>query len=306
MRLNVTLARTFVALVAFAMSLTLTADDDYVIRLHRASKIGDKIKFSFTGHLLNSMVLSSGKKVLKQQLTEFDATCTGTYTVIAVDEKGRPTNYKIKIKSLTQELKDSGKKEALLEPGSEITIKATKKGEEYLKDGKPLSPNLLSVVKIFFTLPHSNCTDDDIFGTKKRVKIGDSWGINVKAIAEDAKKDGINVSPNDIKGSTILEKVVEANGLKCLHISSGMKTSKFSVPLPPGFTLAKSSLDAKFQGDFPVDLSKEPPFSSTSVTIIIGAVGVSRENPNAPPVTLLIKNARSASGTFAPVEEKNP
>ena len=294
------------ALAFFAISLTLTAEDDYAIRLHRTSKVGDMVDFSSTGHALSSMELLAGKKVIKQQSMEFDATCAGTYTVMGVNANGSPINYKIKFKSLTRKIKGDDKEEALLEPGAEITLKKTPTGKECLMDGKPLPPKILKVVELFFSLPRSELTDDDVFGTKNRIKMGDSWPIHADKIADDLKSVGIEIAPGHLKGAATLEKVLEVDGEKCLHISCKMDIDNFIFPLPPGFTIVKSSMIGKYQGDFPVDSSKHEQSSSSSTKMSASAIGIPPGTTDTPPMTLSIRNIKEINGKFSPVSKDKP
>ena len=101
----------------------------------------------------------------------------------------------------------------------------------------------------------------------------------------------MRVKAENVKGSTTLEKVVDVDGIKCLHLSGNMELTGMDFPLPPGFTVEFSDMSAVLSGDFPVDPSIAP--LSETGTMTMAFVGKGKPSPDSPEVTLSIEKSKS-------------
>ena len=62
-------------------------------------------------------------------------------------------------------------------------------------------------------------TDDEIFGSKERKKVGDRWEGNSELMAKELTHFGILVKKEDLKSTATLEKVVTVGKTECLQLS---------------------------------------------------------------------------------------
>ena len=148
----------------------------------------------------------------------------------------------------------------------------------YLVNGQIASNEIAEVLSTLFVLPQSETTDDDVFGTKERKKVGDSWGVNVVKAASSLSPE-FKLAPEDMKGTTTLEKILEIDGVKCPWISGKLDINKASPPLPPGFVVEKSHISAAFAGVFPIDVLLDYFSEEMSMRAAIEAKGDSND-PN--------------------------
>ncbi|MHC4600360.1 MAG: hypothetical protein ACYS47_15290, partial [Planctomycetota bacterium] len=156
---------------------------------------------------------------------------------------------------------------------------------------EPVEPELHKVLNLFFDMSKSEVTNDDIFGTKERKQIGDSWPLNTEMAAKSAEEEEITIDPKDIEGQVTLEKRVEVDGVPCLLIRGKANISKAQIPMPGDVKIEKSHVTAELSGEFPVDVSKGLVSQKKRVTMSMEAKGT--PEPGAPEITLVVKGEES-------------
>jgi hypothetical protein len=130
--------------------------------------------------------------------------------------------------------------------------------DEELKVASPLREGrTVQALKLLFTFDEMDAqeTDDDIFGPKEKMKVGDSWKINPKALAASAQRDKVTIDPKKAAGKTTLAGVVKVRGHECLEVKGQFTVKDVRPPLklPRGLRLTKSEMTGSIRSKLPVD-----------------------------------------------------
>jgi len=282
--------RTTICILLVLACSTVFAQD-YEIRLHRPQKAGDRYELTASGSMTEQMVLSGKQQVIRENRSSLSCELSGVVTVLETDAMMRDKTIRLVVSRCVLSGDGKSYENEVLAKGTEVIARLDKKRETFLIDDKPASPEVEKVLGLFF-FPHtSEVTDDDVFGTRERKKVGDSWPVNSSVAARDLEDEGMRVKAENVKGSTTLEKVVDVDGIKCLHLSGNMELTGMDFPLPPGFTVEFSDMSAVLSGDFPVDTSIAP--LSETGTMTMAFVGKGKPSPDSPEVTLSIEKSKS-------------
>jgi hypothetical protein len=264
---------------------------DYEIRLTRDAKAGEKYELTVSASVSKQMTMSSQGQVLQKNASSITAKLEGTVTVLEIDEMKREIKLSLLVSRCLASANGSAEEREALAKGTQVVAQMRDGRKEFLIDGNAVSKDISEMLGMLISLPISQATDDDIFGTKEHRKVGDSWAVNSVKGAVDLYSKGMKVGAEDIKGSTKLEKLIVAGGTNCLQISSRMGMINITPPLPRGLTVTKSNVSATFSGEFPVDVSIRP--LSETMTVSMAFVAKGRPAPDAPEVTLTMNMEES-------------
>ena len=212
----------------------LLAGKEYTIQLHRPAKVGDQFRVEMTGSESNTMA----RKVGDMEGTEeknWSAKLKGIVTVLKVNKVGSVSQMKLKVDSFT--ITEGKFTEEALEKGA--VIKGEEKDDknqfelwdEESKLGVPLQDGIAAdALKLLFSLDDAKGkeTDDDVFGTKDKKKVGDSWKINAKALAESAGNDKVKIDPKKVgikfdNPDNLKGRDADYNANKIIDVFSGVK-----------------------------------------------------------------------------------
>ncbi len=262
---------------------------DYEIRMSRESKVGEKYELTGTGSTSEDSTITGQGQVLQKQSSFLEAKLEATVTVLAVDSLKRESKVSLVVSRCQAMTNLKADTQDLLPKGTVVVAQLMANGKpEFQVDGKVVAKDVAKALGLFISLPTGKSTDDDMFGTQERKKIGDSWSVNSAKAAADLAEKEIKVSADNVKGQTTVEKLVETDGVKCLRLSCSMEASNVPVPLPPELKIEKATLSGTFSGDFPLDLARNRQAESAEITMSVLAKG--RPAPEAPALTLLLKN----------------
>ncbi len=264
---------------------------DYEIRLDRPDPVGSKCHLAMVGKQSTSQVVKQGDKVLQDKSSKFAVEAELVATVLAVSEKGAHTRVKIEVEKLVR-IEGDARRE-LVPKGSVITVSWDGKEQAFDMAGglDPDTEESLRLLNLVSENPNGP-TDDEIFGTKERKKVGDRWEGNSELMAKDLTRFGILVKKEDLKSTATLEKVVQVGKTECLQLNCAFTCDKFEPPLPPGFTVEKSALKADFCNKVPVATSLVLP-EEGSMDMAIKLTARGKPNPDAGEIVLEIANEQS-------------
>ena len=108
---------------------------------------------------------------------------------------------------------------------------------------------------IYEPIHDADSTDDDMFGSTEKRKVGESWPVHADAMAKSISKGGMEIAAAAITGQTHLNGMESVNGtlaLRGVQAAIDMKDPKPSNG-PPGMTMEGSSIHGEFTGLFPLD-----------------------------------------------------
>src|SRR5688572_8530382 len=189
-------------------------------------------------------------------------------TVLAVDAQGRPTKESHTIVKL---LEGAGKK-PMLPAGTKVI--ASRPGRETVFEiaGKPATDAVAKALDLAVEITSGGPTDDEIFGTTERKKVGDRWPLNEALALKDANEklvaSGLNVT--SVKGTTTLQKVTKEGGVEVLHLLGNMTATASPAAKGP-FTSADTTMTITFTGAYPEDIAKSIRDESATMTMALKA-----------------------------------
>ena len=247
---------------------------EYEVKIARKIEVGTKYALTADGALLRQVSLSAGGETKQQPDDGFGIHLEGTVEVLALDSIGEEAKVACTVEKCTR---ITSKGETDIVPKGQVII-AEGKGKDTvfsLKDGGELPKEATEALDLAISLDSGDeYTDDEMFGTKERQKVGGSWPVEREKVAKDAKRVGVVVKPEDVEGSFKLDGLEKVGEVECLKISGGLKMKKLSRKddeddgLPEGFSVESGSMDAKYGGLFPVDPALGSLSESASMTFV--------------------------------------
>ena len=257
-------------ILAFFLILTLpvTAAESYTIQLHRPSKPGAEFRVDLDGRMKTESKQKFGDTE-SGDTEQWQARLKGTVKIGKVNETGNPTELRITVDSF--QLTEGKFTDEAVEKGGVLRARYVKDETEfeYLDVesglGVPVREgNLKDALKLLFSLG-GKTTDDKIFGTAQKQKVGSTWKIDPKSVAASAKEDKVIVDPKNVTGEMKITKAVKVAGADCLEMSGVFKVTGVKPPqrFPRNLRVVKSEMVGKFFTQLPVDL-KAPRLHSRS------------------------------------------
>ena len=269
------------------------AAQDYAIKMHQPLKVGQRFKCTVVASESTENTLTSGERVLKKDKEERSVEMESEATVLAVDAKGRPTKESHTIVKLLQ----GAKKEPVLAAGTKVVASRPGKKTEFEIGGAPAPDAVAKALDLAVEISSGGPTDDEIFGTTERKKVGDRWPLNEALALKDANEElgdaGLSVA--SVQGATTLQKVTKSDGVDVLHLAGNM-IAKMSPAAKGPFTAADATMNATFTGAIPVDLTKTVREEGATMTMVIKASG--KPNPEGPTVQMSGNMKRSATRQY--------
>lgn len=271
-----TIRRTsYFALASLAVMLLFSpaaSAQEYDIRLSDEAKVGDKYRVLTTARHAEKMTAFVGNAAVKNQMDEFTTELVSSVRVLETNDNRRATKVALDIEKCI--ITRGGETKSLID--TRRVVIATREGREkvFKIDNVPVDPITKKALNITVPFDDAGVTDDDIFGTREKKKVGDSWEINA-ALAAKSLKEMVNVSTGnaDVKGGATLEGIVKTGREEHLIISAWLSIDSFSVPLPNGFKIQDGQVTGSFSGKFPVSPAHERFEESAKIAAWFTAVG---------------------------------
>jgi hypothetical protein len=271
------------SLLAACASPAARAEDagakQYDVKIARKIEVGTKYALTADGALIRQVSLSAGGETKQQPDDGFGIHLEGTVEVLALDSIGEEAKVACTVEKCTR---ITPKGETELVPKGQVIL-AEGKGKDTvfsLKDGGELPKEATEALDLAISLDTGDeYTDDEMFGTKDKQKVGGSWPVEREKVARDAGRVGVIIKPEDVEGSFRLDGLEKTGGVECLKVSGSLKMKKLSRKddeddgLPEGFTVESGSMEAKYGGLFPLDPSVGSLSESASMTFVTKVKG---------------------------------
>jgi hypothetical protein len=222
---------------------------DYEIRLHRPQVVGQKYHLAAAGRSARTQVVKSGDRILQNDSAKFAVEFEGAVTVLAVDDRGKPSKLSLEIEKLSR-TDDAGSKE-LVSQGSVVTVSMKDGAEVSETDGHLLSRPTQEAITVILPLDPNGPTDDELFGANERKKPGDHWDANTDLMARDLLRRGATARKEDLSGTVTFEKVVQVGKTECLQISGDMDCARYVPSVPRDVKVEKGFLKIAFSEKLP-------------------------------------------------------
>lgn len=272
------------------------AAQEYAIQLNRSIKVGYKYAIEATGLDEQMMSMSVNGQAMPARNFAYTLSLKAKAEVLTTTKNGREQKTRFVITKATRT--SAGQESDLLAAGTELIAERVGLKTTYVAAGMPVSPEVAKALEVIITMESDETTtDDDVFGTKERKKIGDSWPINSAAGAADMnKRGGMKVDPANLTGKTTFVELSKLPQGEALRIASEMSMKNVSVPLPPGVSVTKGGFHASMAGIFPVDSTQRALKKSMSMDGALECAGKNGDKEIAMSMTM----KRSAELIFTP------
>ncbi|HCE42001.1 MAG TPA: hypothetical protein DET40_00440 [Lentisphaeria bacterium] len=282
------LAMVWVLVLSFSLNLMA---QEYEIRFVRPVKAGDKCREISTGSSSQQSTVFSGDQIIKSALVQTTIEMDAETTILEIDKEGHSVKESLLVNSCV--IKSEGKDNAAIEKGTVIIV-LVKDGKVVFEiDGKAVDESLSLTLALVENLYTGGVSDDDIFGSSEKKKIGDSWKLNTEKVPADMARHGISIEAKNIDGSVKLEKLEKSGDMDCLFITAEMTFKDIIPKLPAGLTVESSAMMNSFSALFPIDTSI--PKLDQTLEFKMQMTMTGRPNPDAPAVRIISTNERKSS-----------
>jgi hypothetical protein len=219
-----------VLLVTICIFATATPDlsaespGSYAIRFVRPAKAGDRYSITVKGwdHNKDQTTSVSNGAVLAKTDHRLDVEVVAFAEVKSVDQESQPNRIAYNIKQCLAT--EDGKTRELLPKGSQLVVQQSGKDTTFMVDGKPAKPEIDGALRVVLFLGESGTpTDDDLYGTNEKKRVGDQWSINKDKAVLAFKKMGVTPQALDISGTVRLDGMRKEGDIDVLELSSKME-----------------------------------------------------------------------------------
>ena len=262
-----------VLVFTIGVSSTLLAQQEYEIHLDRPVKPGDHCRLSVLGKGFEEMVIEADGQVQMHTKDEFSVEYFAAREVVAVERAGRPIRVSDVIEKLS--LIRGANRMELAKPGSVLVASIEGKKKRFEIDGQPVGAESAKALEIVIDISRGGATDDDIFGTERRKKPGDSWDMNRAMAAYDLVVRS-NVEARNLNGKVTLESVTQEKNGGILNITCHVTGDATLLELPPLVTSCHGPFKARFSGKYPVDVSLRCPETKSEMSVLFEGDGQAR------------------------------
>jgi len=238
---------------------------DYEIKLTRPTKVGAEYHIAAVGRSSMKTTAKADGKVAEEQSENFSVDFESDVKALEVDKNGEPSKVSLTVDKCI--LKQGGAEKPLLAKGAVVIASVKDDKAVFETAGQPVDAETAEALGLVVQLGKPRASDDEIFGTKERKKVGDHWAMNAELAAkelQDAMK-GSTVKKEDVAGTVTLDKVVKVGTTDCLQISVEMTVNHATMPVPD-MEVSQRKIQTHFSGLFPIDLSKNTMEQSVSTT----------------------------------------
>jgi hypothetical protein len=245
---------------------------EYDIRLIKEAKVGDQYRVDTTARRITKMTAFRGKAAVKNQGDELTTELVSSVKVLETNENERATKVALSIEKCV--ITTGGNTKLLIDTGRVVIGSRQGRGKFFTIDNVPVDPITNKALSMAVSFGDVGPTDDDIFGTREKRRVGDSWEINAALVAKSLKEIfNISTGEGDVKGGATLEGTVKSGRQEYLVISAWLSIDSFSVPLPDGVKIQDGQVKGSFSGKFPVDPVRERVGESSKIATWFTAVG---------------------------------
>jgi hypothetical protein len=263
-----------ILLAGFVLLSTAVAED-YEILLTRPSKPGQKVQISGTARDSEKTVLSGAVSRTTENVQ--DVRLKAVLEVLEVDNTKRPCKACLVIDTLV--LKSNGKEADLLAKGTRVVATSGEKGTVFEVDGKPVSKEIDQGLSLLLSLDGNSKrpTDDEMFGSKTRRKVGEHWPVNSPSLAASLRVKGMDIRNEDVAGTITLKEVVKDGRGASLLLAMKMDMRNLKMPGAEGLSIENASGTVTVSVLVPVDPAKGILKESQDGSRTIQAKGLSKD-----------------------------
>lgn len=278
------------------------AEDAYVIKLSRPSKVGDRFRVDAVGAIRTKTVVRTEGEDARTINSAYGISVDGTVKVLAVNAQGMETKMALTVATCTA---TAGDEQIRMFPeGTVVTAEWDKEAAQtkYSVGGKPVSEPFGEALGLVLNVNDpEGVVDDEIFGAKEKKRAGDVWAIDAAAASKELDRIGLQAREDDLWGETTLLAAEKADGGEpVLKLRTNFKARGMSGagrrPDNP-MKVESGTMTVVTTVTLPVDAAKPPVRDETKVTIATELAG---KNDDGKPVKASRSVEREAERTIKP------
>jgi hypothetical protein len=230
------------------------AAEDFSIKLSHPSKVGDRTLVTGSYQADEETVVTVGAKENRQKKHAIYRFAV-IQKVVAVGARGNCMRAVLAVQKLTREAE--GATTELLKSGDVISVRLEDGHQVWEMGGAPLAAEVKEALDALVdTNADDEPTDDEVFGTAGRRRVGDSWPVDAKLVASQLSRRGMPVSAKNVTGTATLAGTRSVQGVPCLEVRLDVELRDVKLPLPDlpaGVVLAPLTLHLTGRKVLPVD-----------------------------------------------------
>lgn len=259
------------AVLVFGASAWAAEGDTFTIKLDRPGKVGDRSVEDISGGLRVVAVKKVAGKEDQVERQTLAIVLTGTREVLALNDKGREVKQSFTVDKCT--ISDGNQTNEFLPKGAVIVAEAVAGADEdvYTVNGQKQQPQVAKLIGIVFKAEDPDgMSEDEVVGTDKPQKVGDTWPVNVEKAVKDMSERKIIVKPENLSGTNRLVEVAEVDGVRCYKVESLITMKQARVPQDKD---ALVNMEAKAVRVFPLDPTKQAVSMAVTMAFVSTAQG---------------------------------
>ena len=230
---------------------------DYEIRFERAYVEGQEYEITASGTDSNEMTWAAQGKESQTTVSSFAARLEGIVRVLEIDKLNQVKRLRLLVSAFWVSRNGSTNEVEVLPRWTHVMAESREGQKRFLVGDQPVSAETAEVLGAFISLSTTQTTDDDVFGSKGRKKVGDSWPVNCTNIVAGLSELGAVVVPDRCGGQAKVERLTVVDGVECLEISVRMDVDRVVTSSLRGLAAKDASVSASVScsGEFPLDMS---------------------------------------------------
>jgi hypothetical protein len=248
---------------------------DYEVRLSRTAAVGEKrLAVGFLesdDHLAGTRAGAPSDERQTATIRYVVAT-----EILEASPKGNALRAALTVRKLTKE--SGGVTVELAKPGEVVTARLAGRERVFELRGAKLAPDLQAALGAALPLrADDEPTDDDLFGTARRRRVGESWPANGELFARLGAAS-VTFDPKDVSGTVTLAAVKPVHGEPCLEVRWKLDARHGAFKagsLPLGFDATTSSMSMTGSALVPVATAAPPAGRETAIIAVADISGAS-------------------------------
>ena len=192
-------------------------ESSYEIKMDRPAKVGDKYHLEALAATRTTSTLKVEGKNAPAMDESVGIRFEGDVEVTEVTDKGR--EKKLSCTVGTCAIKQGKQNLELVPKGTTLTAEWADGKTRYRANGKDLPEFAGTLLRRVLDISDpEGASDDDMFGTKERKKVGDEWPIDKEAAVRDFKQKELEVKSEDVDGGSKLLEVAKVDAVPCYKL----------------------------------------------------------------------------------------
>jgi hypothetical protein len=285
-----------ILLLALLLPVALIrAEADYAIQLSRPAVVGERYHVTTMATDEQTVALRVNAHDVPVRSDNSSIELVASNEVLEVSARGKERKSRIVIEKFTRTA--AGKTTELLPAGATVIAERAGDKMHYFLGELPAIPAVSRALELSGVVLENDqgASDDGVFGTQERKKIGDTWPVDGGAAALSLAKRGIQVDPAKVSGTVRLTELSEQPGGPALRIAASFRMGSLLVPPMPGMAIDDSDMTATMSGLLPVDVTKRRLEEKITMAMIVSASGT--KDGNTMETTMTKKTTRETKFT---------